>query len=56
MSLKRLLFFLLIGFGVFFLVQQPGEAARLVKLTGENASELFQAAGDAFVKFMKTLI
>lgn len=56
MGLKRLLFFLGIGFLVFFLVQQPGEAAKLVRVTGENAKELFGAAGDAFVTFMKSLI
>jgi hypothetical protein len=56
MSVKKLLLFLLLGFGLFFLVQQPGEAARLVQMTGENASELFTEAGEAFVKFMKSLI
>ena len=56
MSLKRLSFLLLLGFGLFFLTQQPGEAAKLVKLTGENAQELFSTAGDAFIEFMTSLI
>ena len=45
-----------IGFLAFFVMQQPNEAARLVKVTGENAGELFSTAGDAFVQFMKSLI
>jgi amino acid permease len=55
MSFKRLLFFLLIGFLVFFLVQAPGEAARLVKVTGENAGEWFESAANAFTKFLTSL-
>jgi large-conductance mechanosensitive channel len=55
-NLKKLVFFLLIAFMLFFLVQSPNEAAKLVQMTGENAQELFSAAGDAFVRFMKTLI
>ena len=55
MNLKRLLWFLLLGFLVFFLVQAPGEAARLVKSTGENAGEWFSTAAEAFTKFLKSL-
>lgn len=50
------MFLTFLAFLAFFVIRQPGEAARLVKVTGENAGELFGAAGDAFVKFMKTLI
>ncbi len=48
--------YLLIAFLVFFLVQEPGEAARLVKQTGENAGELFSEAATAFTKFLKSLV
>jgi amino acid permease len=56
MSFKRLLLFLLIGFLVFFLVQSPGEAARLVKVTGENAGEWFESAATAFTRFLSQLV
>jgi hypothetical protein len=56
MSLKRVLFFLAIAFGLFFLVQSPVEAAKLVRIFGENAGELFAAAAESFVRFMKSLI
>jgi hypothetical protein len=55
MNLKRLLLFLLIGFLLFFLVQAPHEAARLVQSTGESAGEWFSAAAHAFTRFLKTL-
>ena len=55
MNLKRLLLYLLMGFFVFFLVQAPGEAARLVKTTGESAGEWFSTAAEAFTKFLKSL-
>ena len=42
-------------FLVVFLVQAPGEAARLVKTTGETAGEWFSTAADAFTRFLKTL-
>ena len=31
-----------IAFGLFFLVEAPAEAARLVKVTGESAGEWFE--------------
>ncbi len=55
MNVKRLVLFLVLGFFVFFLVQAPGEAARLVKTTGESAGEWFSTAGEAFTKFLKSL-
>lgn len=56
MSLKRLLLFLLLAFLVFFLVQSPVEAARLVKVTGEHAGEWFESAASAFTKFLSRLV
>ena len=47
--------FLLMAFLVFFLVQAPAEAARLVKTTGENAGEWFSTAADSFTRFLKSL-
>ncbi len=55
MNLKRLLWFLLIGFLVFFLIQAPQEAARLVQSTGESAGEWFTTAAQAFTRFLKSL-
>ena len=34
----------------------PAEAARLVKVTGENAGEWFETVGAALTKFLKTLV
>ncbi len=47
--------FLVLGFFVFFTIQAPSEAARLVKSTGESAGEWFSNAGDAFTQFLKSL-
>ncbi len=55
MSVKRLLLFLLLAFFVFFMIQAPNEAARLVKSTGESAGEWFSNAGEAFTEFLKSL-
>lgn len=55
MNLKRLMLLLLCAFLVFFMVQAPGEAARLVKSTGESAGEWFSAIAEAFTKFLKSL-
>ena len=44
------------AFGVFFLISSPAEAARLVKVTGENAGEWFETVGAALTKFLKTLV
>ena len=55
MNLKKLLLFLVLAFFVFFMVQAPGEAAKLVKSTGESAGEWFSSAGQAFTKFLKSL-
>ena len=55
MNVKRLLWFLMLAFFVFFMIQAPTEAARLVKSTGESAGEWFSSAGEAFTQFLKTL-
>lgn len=56
MSLKRVMWFLLIAFGVFFLIESPGEAARLVKMTGESAGEWLSTAADSLSKFVRSLV
>lgn len=55
MGLKRLMFFLFIGFAIFFIIQQPAEAAKVVRATGENASDWFGTAAGAFSKFIRSL-
>ncbi len=56
MPLKRVMFYLGIVFLIAFLIKEPGEAAKLVRTTGENAGDLFTAAADAFTKFLTSLI
>ena len=56
MSLKKLLMFGAVAFGLFFLVQAPGEAARLVQATGESAGQWFETVADSLMKFVKTLV
>ncbi|MBA2426321.1 MAG: hypothetical protein H0V60_04450 [Actinobacteria bacterium] len=56
MNLKRLLLFCAIAFAVFFLIQAPAQAARLVKATGENAGEWFGTAASALSTFIKSLM
>jgi hypothetical protein len=56
MSLKRVVVLAVACFGIFFLVQSPAEAARLVKVTGENAGDWLQTAAHSMSQFLKTLI
>lgn len=56
MRLKKLFTFGLIAFGLFFLISSPAEAARLVKVTGENAGDWFETVSVALTKFLKTLV
>ena len=55
-NLKKMIFWLFVAFLVVFVIQSPGEAARLVKATGENAGEWFSTASSAFAKFLSSLI
>ena len=56
MSLKRLVVFLCIAFAVFFVIQAPAEAAKLVRVTGEHAGDWFATAADSLSKFVSSLI
>ncbi len=55
MSLKKAATYLVIAFLVFFLIQEPAEAAKIVKVTGENAGDLFATAAEAFTDFLTSL-
>lgn len=41
---------------VAFIVRQPADAARVVKVAGENAGEWFSTAAESFTKFVKNLV
>jgi hypothetical protein len=56
MGLKRVMWLLLLAFGVFFLIESPGEAAKLVKMTGETAREWLSTAADSLSTFVKSLV
>jgi hypothetical protein len=56
MNLKKVALYLLLAFFIVFVVNQPDDAAHLVKVTGENAKEWFSTASDAFTKFLGNLI
>ena len=56
MSLKKLMMYLFLAFLVVFVVQAPGEAAKVVKVAGENAGEWFSTASSAFSKFLTSLV
>lgn len=56
MRLRKLLTLGLIAFAIFFVVSSPAEAARLVKVTGENAGDWAEEVAESLSKFLKTLI
>lgn len=56
MSFKRVLWLFLLLLIVAFVVREPGDAARVVKVAGENAGEWFSTAADSFTKFLKNLV
>ncbi len=56
MRLKRLLWYLAIAFVIFFMIEAPAEAARVVKTTGETATEWLGAAATSLSTFVKSLL
>ena len=56
MKLKKVALYLLLAFLAVFLINSPNEAAKLVKVTGENAGEWFSTASAAFTEFLRQLI
>jgi hypothetical protein len=55
MNVRKLALYLCLAFGIFFIVQSPGEAASIVRATGENAGEWFTTAAHAFTRFLESL-
>jgi hypothetical protein len=56
MTLKKLLWFALIAFFIFFVVQAPGEAARVVRVTGETLGDWFGDIFQSFTRFLSNLV
>jgi hypothetical protein len=56
MTLKKLLWFALLAFFIFFVVQSPGEAARVVRVTGETLGDWFGAIFQSFTRFLSNLV
>jgi hypothetical protein len=56
MNLKRLVMLGLLAFAIFFIVQAPAEAARVVKITGETLGDWLGAIADSLSKFIKSLV
>ena len=54
--MKKALMYLFCAFLVVFVIQAPGEAAKVVKAAGENAGEWFSTASGAFSKFLSSLV
>ena len=55
MTLKRVLWLVLIAFAVFFVIQQPAAAAHLVKNASKSLTDFFGTAAHALSKFVKSL-
>ena len=56
MNLKRAMFYMFIAFCVFFVIQSPNEAAKLVKVTGEHAGDWLTTAANSLTKFVKSFV
>lgn len=55
-SFKRVLWIFFLLLVVAFVVREPGDAARVVKVAGENAGEWFSTAAESFTTFLKNLV
>ena len=55
MSLKKIIGLLLVGFFIFFIIQSPEEAARVVKATGENLGDILGSMASSFSDFLTQL-
>ena len=55
MSFKRIAGLLLVGFFIFFIVQSPVEAARVVRTAGESVGDVLGASATAFADFLSRL-
>ncbi len=55
MNVKRALWLLFIAFAIFFVMDSPAEAARLVKETTETAGQVFSSAFESISTFIRSL-
>lgn len=55
MSLKKIVGLLLVGFFIFFMIQSPAEAARVVKTAGDSLGDILGSMADAFADFLSKL-
>jgi hypothetical protein len=55
MVLKRVVWFLLVAFLVFFLINSPAQAGGLVTVIGENTGVILKAASKALAQFVTDL-
>jgi hypothetical protein len=55
-SLKKIVGLLIIAFLIFFVVQSPAEAARVVKLTGETLGDWLGEVAQALSDFISSLV
>lgn len=51
-----MMWLMMLAFGVFFLIESPGEAAKLVKMTGETAREWLTHAAASLSTFVRSLV
>lgn len=55
MSLKRVMTFLILAFLLFFLVQEPVEAARVVRTAGESLGRTLSVLAEGLTRFLSSL-
>jgi large-conductance mechanosensitive channel len=56
MNLKRLMSLAVIAFLIFFIVQSPNEAARVVKVTGETMGSWLSEIANSLSRFLSSLV
>jgi cell shape-determining protein MreC len=56
MNLKRLMSLALVAFLIFFIVQSPNEAARVIKVTGETMGSWLSEIADSLTRFLSSLV
>jgi hypothetical protein len=56
MNLRRLMSLAVIAFLIFFIVQSPNEAARVVKVTGETMGSWLSEIANSLSRFLSSLV
>jgi cell shape-determining protein MreC len=56
MNLKRLMSLAVVAFLIFFIVQSPNEAARVIKVTGETMGSWLSEIADSLTRFLSSLV